>query len=118
MREIKFRALCAVNCSWVYYGTAITGTVDYLQLRKETESQYTGLKDVNGVEIYERDIVSDHNGIGIIKYSEIEAAYKVSYNDGLNDGFSKWFIDYMNRHERNSIEVIGNIHENPELLSC
>ena len=74
--------------------------------------QYTGLKDVNGVKIFEGDIVRDSVGIGVVEYSEIKAAFKVNYKDG----FCKWFIDYILKGERESIEVIGNIHQNHELL--
>lgn len=74
--------------------------------------QYTGLKDCNGVKIFEGDIVRDHNGVGEVQYSEKKASFKVNYHNG----FSKWFIDYNLVGERESIKVIGNIHQNPELL--
>ena len=68
--------------------------------------QFTGLTDANLVEIYEGDIVSDHNGVGVVKYSDKRAAYRVVYGDGT----AKWFMDYNLRGERESIKVIGNIH--------
>ena len=78
------------------------------------EYQFTGMRDCKQVKIFEGDIVLDHNGIGEVQYSDKKAALKVNYHDG----FSKWFIDYNLKGERESIEVIGNIHQNKELLGA
>ncbi len=75
-------------------------------------AQFTGLLDANGVEIYESDIVSDHVGVGLVCYSEKHAGFRVVYGDGL----AKWFYDYILNGERESIMVIGNSHQNQELL--
>lgn len=75
--------------------------------------QFTGLFDCNGAKIFEGDIVRDHVGVGEVQYSDKKASFKVNYHDG----YAKWFIDYNLRGERESIEVIGNIHQNPGLLS-
>lgn len=69
--------------------------------------QYTGLKDV-----YQSDIVSDHVGIGVVEYVDDCAAFRVNYRNGS----AKWFYDYILCGELESIEVIGNIHESPELM--
>jgi len=76
--------------------------------------QFTGLTDRNGVDVYESDVVRDHVGIGRVEWHERKAAFRVNYENGE----AKWFIDYTLRGERESIEVIGNIYENSELLEA
>ena len=70
------------------------------------KDQFIGFSDNNG-EIYENDIVLDHNGRGTIEYSDKYAAFRVNYHNGS----CKWFYDYNLKGERESIEVVGNIYE-------
>ncbi len=124
-REIKFSGL-SVDNEWLYGSLYVRMEGDvrcaYIMdndfepsvVLQETTGEFTGLKDRYGVEIYEGDIVSDHVGVGQVKYSEKHGAFRVSYGDGL----AKWFYDYILNGGRESIEVIGNIHENPELLEA
>ena len=70
--------------------------------------QYTGLKDKNGIEIYEGDIIS-HYAFNHQKSFFIEDA--VSWDD-----FYTGFVGPGLASEWSSCEVVGNIHENPELL--
>jgi uncharacterized phage protein (TIGR01671 family) len=69
--------------------------------------QFTGLQDINGKDICEGDIVIDHVGKGEVEYVEKYAGFRVNYGDGQ----AKWFYHYNLKGERESIEVVGNIHE-------
>ncbi|NOY72403.1 MAG: hypothetical protein GXP14_08500, partial [Gammaproteobacteria bacterium] len=74
--------------------------------------QHTGLTDNNGKEIYEGDILIDHVGKGVVEFADKYAGFRVNYKNGQG----KWFYDYNLKGERESIQVIGNIYENPEML--
>ena len=80
-----------------------------IEVIPETVTQYAELKDKNGVEIYEGDIVISQDGTGGLVYKHI-----VEWNE-----FYKRF-EPMGEDEahfnRESCEVVGNIYENPELL--
>lgn len=122
MREIKFRAWSNFYNDWVesfcikdgrvHLGNAVHYPGN--QVSDAILMQYTGLKDKNGNEIYEGDIVhmysvmpgSDIDDIGIVKF--IECAFLFEKADG-SDGWSIF-------NEATEIEVVGNIYENPELL--
>ncbi|UYX56076.1 YopX family protein (plasmid) [Bacillus thuringiensis] len=75
----------------------------------QTVGQYTGIEDKNGKGIYHKDIVRSHDGLlYIVEWDEEEAMfyYKDSYGDE----------DCDLRMSAVSFEVIGNEHDNPELL--
>lgn len=86
-----------------------------LNMRDCVVMQATGLKDKNGVDIFERDIIKNSNGsTGYVTYLQQEAGFVVvlkkrDYRLGhRNTGES--YAEATNH------EVIGNIYENPELL--
>lgn len=114
MKEIKFRAWDKRFNMMVYqladgYKLTLSGKVVVLNynnkvIRESDEfelMQYTGLKDKNGVEIYEGDILSTFMG-----RKEIKGIM------GWNEN-GRWAEFYP----LNKFEIIGNIYENPEQLN-
>lgn len=119
MRELKFRAWDKENECWLNFGYASIyrkedGEPDTIFKFDFSDSyiveQYTGLKDKNRKEIYVGDIVSEHNGdiIGEI-IQKPSGEYCIAWI-GIYGGSSVLY------DELSMCEVIGNIHENPELL--
>ena len=131
-REIKFRGKLEYNGKWIYgdllqyengdvaifrdklssFGCECTEMSKRDRVIPDTIGQYTGLTDKNGVKIFEGDVV--------IIGEKLKA--KVIYYDGsfrMQSEFSPTPIDttdmgYMMREF--SVRVIGNIHDNPELI--
>ena len=129
MREILFRGKRVYNGEWVegyafdddliesnkmFIGYIViengmaTGQ-NFYEVIPETVGQYTGLTDKNGKKIFEGDIILYGFIPCVVKY-DIENARFMLYEKGvyLRNGFN---IDTMKLKE-----VIGNIHDNPELL--
>ncbi len=136
MREIKFRGKKIDSNEWIFGWLRQSGhqeiqkangqyirTEKYYQIQnnkyhfefvtEETIGQYTGLKDKKRKEIYEGDIVKglfndpeEPEIIGIVRYDDCKASYMVVSKNG-----SEWELGCLDE-----LEVIGNIHDNPELL--
>jgi len=109
MREIKFRAWDTENkCMRKNVGVSETFVEYDMSCHKPVEilipMQYTGLKDKNGKEIYEGDVVKYFEGF----IEEVKWNY---YSCGF-DPFSYYEGDLAGL----DCEVIGNIYANPELL--
>lgn len=108
MREIKFRAWDQ-NKMWYSDEQGWSAWGDCF-MSLDTIMQYTGLKDRNGKEIYEGDVVIDADkDIGVVKYTTdcTPTIYGAGYFAEGKDGVGASLI---------YCEVIGNIHESPDLL--
>ncbi|MDA45562.1 hypothetical protein DZD26_03645 [Listeria monocytogenes] len=132
MREIEFRGQ-NINGHWAHGNLAIikekldraeigayisnsAGAPFAYQVRPETVGQYTGLKDKNGNKIFEGDSVRNING----EYSYIGIVNKDRYTFYIKGVAPKDNYDFADVSDtvtgKSSLIVIGNIHENPELL--
>lgn len=123
MREIKFRAKHGKE--WVYGDLHLnSGKIPHIHpdpftsksIDIETIGQYTGLRDKNGKEIYEGDIIRsfDSSGDAILHYIVWEEARFVALYKGRYFR-SKCFLkqDWLDEYDK---EVIGNIYDNKNLL--
>lgn len=144
MREIKFRGKGINSDQWVY-GDLIHGVgaksgnvyilprqinlayikncdpLDGLKVSPESVGQFTGLHDKNGKEIYENDIVKMTSPYGdshtVCEIRFMDGGFVVEADGWFGESGSDlttvgWAIE-----EGIEIEVIGNIHESPELLN-
>lgn len=129
MREILFRGKLTANGKWSEGNLQITKngvaiiTPDetvigcYGQVIPETIGQYTGLKDSNGTRIFEGDIVENERIIGFVFYKECDASFELKWKNAdkhRKDFFKTCYLS--NYSGLDSLKVIGNIFDNPELL--
>lgn len=129
MREILFRGKRTDDGEWVYgsivhqtdyYGDKcdrwfiLEGdhTNDYdidcpIEVRKETVGQYTGLTDKNGRRIFEWDVV-EYRDYGNLAVAWDDGAFQLMREDT--------FYDMLDHYTIGVAVVVGNIHDNPELM--
>lgn len=146
MRPTKFRGKRKDNGEWVFgdlvhyigrkNGIDIPATViqfdtflglETFEVDPATVGQYTGLNDKDGKEIWEEDIMKSLHPMEVkkknwlyhfvkfdVSYSCFAAISAGCYDENLTNNVNVMLFVYIrNAHE---ISVIGNIHDNPELL--
>ena len=130
-REIKFKGKSKRDGRWWFGNLCVKDTKGNTQIYDpeyggcfeidpDTVGQFIGLHDRNGKEIYEGDIIRSFDSQGepinhVIEYDNNDAQFIVvlagytKYDFGCSGITQKWINEFKK-------EVIGNIHDNPELL--
>ena len=130
MREVKFRGISKKTGKFVFgwlqdnfINISESNEFEWWgeEIIKGTEGQYTGLKDLNGKEIYEGDIIEGKPIIslnntklrGVVIFSDYGYKVRVYFDDGE---YEDEYLPEILKDVRHEAEVIGNIHENQDLI--
>ena len=121
MRQIKFRAQDIASNKWLYGDLRHhkddvcifeQGGTKGEQVKRDTVGQFTGLRDINGKEIYEGDIrdVSYADEDSYLEVRFVRGVFAFLWNGDLDDEFP------CNAPTHEWAKVIGNIYDDPKLL--
>jgi uncharacterized phage protein (TIGR01671 family) len=128
MREILFRGKRRANGKWVYwfyveddadqpfiFAESLTPGKGLFYVDPETVGQYTGTNDINGVKIFEGDIIDLSRG-------GFQAVFVVAWGGsccgyGLKSKDNEYYCFIDHGLTTKCMRIIGNIYDNPELLT-
>ena len=126
-REILFRGWNKKNKKWIYgyylvnrgehfispdeFVNPLASYEDYV-IDADTVGQYTGMKDTNGVKIFEGDIIESNGSRHLMQYNERKAMFVTALVGALyiTCGINQEWINEWKK------VIVGNVYENKELI--
>lgn len=125
MREIKFRGYGKDAKQWIYGSLLDEQSVGIVAIQDEychvyavepeSVGQYTGLRDAEGREIYEGDIVRFNDELGLVVWRAGEFDIDLQSGPCCIGALACLEMPFGD-DDFNKIHVIGNVHDNPDLL--